>query len=361
MEISVRTEGLRFYRSASNKPMIVEGINFSMQGSGGGRNGCLEFDGLLALTGNTTVVRQCKFFNYASGVGLTLKFAEQAATVEYVTFDYGVGFGMQTLPSTAGAGAYLFGYRVRNCLAQDVSQTGFRMFGVRDCLMTDIRSWRTSSGGHANAINFYAGCDQVVVINYNGGITADTLLVDGYATNQASSRLYFLHCTFPPGTDSRAYVDQSSSGAVHPTPGGGGALINCWVPHTPRTSGTLNNAGITVGKDVMPWELYNNISPAIVNTGGTLTRKGNILTNSNTTADASEILADELDLHVDPANYDFTAKAGSILNSTAGQDVTAIIETLEGWFPGENFRRDALGRGWNPAEPGVGPYGRNWA
>lgn len=360
MELSVRTRGLRIYRSASNRPCTVEGINFTMQCNDGLSATCLEFDGLTSLSGNTGVVRQCRFSNFSTVSALNLKFQRQAFTIENLTFQKGVGFGLSTAFTTSGGGEYLFGYRVRNCFAVDISQTGFRMFGVRQCVVSDVRSWRTSSGGHANAINFYAGCDQVAVINYNGGITLDTLLVDGYATMQASSRLYFLHCTFPPGTDSRAFVDQNISGATNPDPGPC-ALINCWVPHTPRTSGTLNNGGITVGRNTSPWLLYNNVSPAIVNTGGTLTRKGNMLTNSNTTADASEILADENDLHIGPANYNFTPKAGSILNSAAGQDVTAIIETLEGWFPDENFRRDGTGRAWNPAEPGVGPYGKRWA
>lgn len=359
MELAVRSTGMRVYRTLSNTPVTVEGIDFAMFSRGTGGSYALSLDGLTALSGNSARVGQCCFRHYASEKALEIKFQEQAVEIEHCTFREGVGFGMQTANAT---GRPLYGYRVRNCIARDISQTGFRMFGVRDCIMSDVRAVRTSGGGHANAINFYSGCDRCVVINFQGGNTLASRLYEGYGTNQASSGIYWLHCIFSPAADGRAYVDQSAPGAVHPTPGSGGALINCWVPDmTDRRSKSVGAGGITVGRDVMPWELYNNVAPAIVQTGGALTRRGNVLTYANVTGDATETLARLEDLFVDAQNDDWRAVPGSLLETSDGQDVSEIIERLEAWFPSENFRRDASGRAWSPATPGLGPFGLGWS
>jgi len=360
IEIAVRTEGMRIYRSISNAVFHLEGVDFEMFAGGGARNQAFGFDGLTSgLTGNTGSVKQCRFALFSGGSGMQAKFAGQGITVEHCTFENGVGFGMSTVPSV-GANIYLFDYRIRNCLAQDLSQTGFRMFGIRDAVLSDIRSYRTSGGGHANSINFYQGCDRVVCVNVGMGFGSDDRIYLGYATNQTSSRLYFLHCIFTAGDDSRGYVDQTVPGEALPVPGGGGHLLNCWVPHRADIALTVNNGGITVGRDVMDWSIFNCVSPAIVNTGGSLTRKGNVLTGSDTTADLSETLVDVSDLHADIANRDYAPTENSILNSNQGVSVEATILTLEGWFPAEDFRRDALGRPWNPASPGTGPFGKSW-
>ncbi|MCK0127191.1 hypothetical protein [Erythrobacter sp. F6033] len=361
MEIAVRTRGMRIYRALSNTLCTIEGINFEM--FAGEENGGLPLgiDGLSDLTGNTATIKHCQIRLFAGEKGLELKFQEQGVEIENVTFRDGVGFGLQTIAATDKP---LFDYRVRNCLAQDLSQTGFRMFGVRNCVMTDIRALRTSGGGHANAINFYNGCDKCVVLNFQGGVRARDRLYEGYGTNQRSSNIYFLHSTFSPATDGRGYVDQSNSGGTdQPNIGEGGGLINCWIPDMPDRRGATGNGGITVGRDIMPWAIYNCVTPAIVNTGGIVERKGNILTNSSTVGDASEVLAKadgENAVHANAPNFDWRSRVGSPLNTAVGENVTAIISTLESWFPAENLRRDANGKVWDPANPGVGPFASEW-
>ncbi|MBV7258276.1 hypothetical protein [Erythrobacter crassostreae] len=361
MELAVRTRGLRIYRSLSDTPCAIEGINFEM--FAGEENGGLPLglDGLSDLTGNTATIKHCQLRLFAGEKGMEIKFQEQGVEIENVTFRDGIGFGMQTIAATDKP---LFNYRIRNCQAQDLSQTGFRMFGVRDCVMTDIRSQRTSGGGHANAINFYSGCDKCVVLNYQGGVQERDRLYEGYGTNQRSSNIYFLHSTFSPASDGRGYVDQSNAGGIdQPNIGEGGGLINCWVPDMPDRRGSQGNGGIAVGRDIMPWAIYNCVAPAIVNTGGTVERKGNILTNSSVTGDPSEALgaaSGENAIYADVAASNWRSRAGSPLTSATGTDASAIILSLEGWFPNEDFRRDANGKVWNPANPGVGPFGTAW-
>lgn len=359
MELAVRQNGMRIYRSLSNTPLEIEGINFEMFARAENAGYALSLDGLSPLIGNTARVSHCMFRHFASEKAFEVKFQAQAVTVEYCTFESGAGFGLQT---SGGTGQALVGYRVRNCLAKDLSQTGFRMFNLHQCVMTDNRAVRTSGGGHANAINFYSGCDKCVIVNFQGGASLENRLYEGYGTNQRASNIYWLHCTFTPGRDGRAYVDQTNPTTPNqPVPGEGGGLINCWVPDmADRRGPSSGSGGITVGRPTVPWALYNNVAPAIVNTGGTLTRRGNVLTYSVSTADSSETLANLNSLFTNPASYDWTAKGGSALKTMTGVDCTAIISLLESWFPDENFRRDALNRAWNPATPGVGPFGLGW-
>lgn len=364
MEIAVRSEGMRVYRSQNDSVFTLEGVNFEMFAGGGARNQAFGFDGLTTgLTGNTGTVKECKFSKYAAGVvGFQSKFAGQGITVDSVTFADGVGFGMSTVPST-GAGIYLYDYRIKNILAQDLSQTGLRMFGIRDAVLQDAKAIRTSGGGHANLVNFYQGCDNVVCQGFQGGITDATRAYEGYGTNQSSSKIYLLHCIFTLGSDGRGYVDQTTTGEVLPTVGVPSYMINCWVPHMPDRLAAEDAGGITLTRDVHDWHCYNTITPALLkstSSTGVLTRKNNILTNSTSTGDASETLVDIADLHVDAANDDWSPASGSILNTKTGFDVESVIATLETAFPGEDFRRNVNGATWNPASPGMGAYGKDW-
>lgn len=357
-EIAVQTYGLRILRALDNTPVTIENIDFEMFAHDGVGGNALEINNVIGLTGCPVTVRECSFQRCAGQACLFAKFVEQAVTVERCTLRESISFGLMTLPSN---GAPSVGNRIRQCLAQDLSQTGFRMFGCHDMVMSDIVSIRTSGGGHANAINFYGDCDRIAVINYRGALEPANRLYEGYATNQTASRLHFLHCTFTPAGDGRGYVDQTIGGEVLPNVGADSHLINCWVPHMPDRLASPNAGGITVGRDVHSWSLTNCVTPAIVNTGGTVTRTNNLLTNSTATSGTGELLASEIDaVFANVDSFRFEAVPASPLNSMAGANVETIIQTLEGWFPDEDFRRDAAGRVWNPAVPGVGPYAGNW-
>lgn len=174
MEIAVRTDGMRVCRSISNTDFQIEGVDFEMFASGGLRNQAFAFDGLTSgLTENTGAIKQCRFALFSGGSAFVSKFAGQGIQVEYCTFESGIGFGMSTVPSM-GANIYLYDYRIRNCLARDLSQTGFRMFGIRDAVLADIRCYRTSGGGDANTINFYQGRNRVVCMNVGMGLAQMT-------------------------------------------------------------------------------------------------------------------------------------------------------------------------------------------
>ena len=357
-EIAVASHGLRILRGLSNCSVTIENIDFTMCAHSGLGGAALEINNVIGLAGNPASVRECSFSYCAGESCLLVKFCEQGTTIERCTFRDSISFGLMTLPST---GRPSVGNRVRQCLAQDLSQTGFRMFGCHDMVMSDIHAVRTSGGGHANAINFYGNCDRIAVVNFRGAIGVQSRLYEGYATNQSASRLYFLHCTFTPASDGRGYVDQTHGGEVLPSVGADSHLINCWVPHMPDRLGSANAGGITVGRDVHNWTVTNCVAPAIVNTGGTVTRASNLLTNSSVIAGTGEVLAGDVDaVFADVERYRFEAVPGSPLNTMTGASVESTIQTLEGWFPDEDFRRDAVGRAWDPANPGVGPYAGNW-
>lgn len=357
-EIAIETFGLRILRGLNDTPVTIENIDFEMFAHDGVGGNALEINNLIGLTGCPASVRECSFRRCAGQACLLAKFVEQAVTVERCTFRESVSFGLMTLPSS---GAPSVGNRIRQCLAQDLSQTGFRMFGCHDMVMSDIVSVRTSGGGHANAINFYGNCDRIAVVNYRGALDLANRLYEGYATNQSASRLYFLHCTFTPASDGRGYVDQTIGGEVLPTVGANSHLVNCWVPHMPDRLASPDAGGITVGRDVHSWSVTNCVAPAIVNTGGTVLRANNLLTNSTVTGGTGEQLAGDIDaVFADVDRFRFEAVPASQLNAMPGADVETTIQTLEGWFPGEDFRRDAAGRAWNPASPGIGPYAGNW-
>lgn len=357
-EIAIETHGLRIIRNVSESPVTIENLDFAMFANNGTGGVALDLTNGVGLTGCPATVRECSF-RYCAGLScMQVKFFEQSATIERCSFRDSISFGLMTLPSTGNPSV---GNRISNCLAQDLSQTGFRMFGCHDMVMQDIQSVRTSGGGHANAINFYGDCDRVAVINYRGGIGLQNRLYEGYATNQTASRLYMLHCTFTPASDGRGYVDQTATGEDLPAPGSDSHLINCWVPHMPDRIGAVNAGGITVGRDVQDWTVMNCVTPAIVNTGGALTRSNNLLTNSNTTDGTAEALAGDIDaVFADTDSFRFEAVPGSPLNTMAGASVETTIQTLEGWFSDIDFRRDAASRAWDPANPGVGPYANDW-
>jgi hypothetical protein len=365
MELAVRTRGLRIYHSLSNTPFEMENINFEMFAGTDSSGECgFSLDGVAALTGNTATIKECKF-SLSGGDKMTqYKFQRQAITTENCTYQDIIGFGLQTSQKTDGTEPNV-GSRIRNCLAKDTSQAGFRLFGQQQFVMTDVRALRTSAGGHANMINFYEGCDQCVVVNFQSGFTVSDITYTGYATIQDSSRIYFLHSVFSPAEDGRGYVDQTNETTPNqPTADIGGGIINCWVPDVQTRRGpTAGTNGITVGK-AGAWDIYNTIAPNIEDNSlmgrGVLTRKGNVMTYTDAIVDPSETSTTVAALFEDAANYDWSAASGSILTTDTGEDCSSVITTLEGWFPSEDFRRDALGNTWNPASPRIGPFGSTW-
>ncbi|MEP3421303.1 MAG: hypothetical protein ABJN35_06190 [Erythrobacter sp.] len=360
VELAVRTEGLRVYRQNSDTALTIEGINFEMFARVENDGFALSLDGLSNLTGSTSNVRHCSFRQFAAEKAIEIKAQEQGVVMEDITISQGLGFGIQAVGTQTNPNV---GARFSRCLAQDLSQAGYRMFGMHECIMKDIRAERTSAGGHANAINFYQGCDRVVVLNYQGATGFDDRLFAGYATNQRASNIYWLHSTFTPHpADGRCYDDQTNpTTPEQPNIGEGGGLINCWGVDMPdRRNINRDRGGFYLGTPDMPWSVYNSVTPAILNTGGSVDRKGNILTFSSAGEDETETVLDATDIFADPANFDFLARPNSPLLSAQGQDCTAIIQQLESWFPGENFRRDALGQPWDPSTPGVGPFASQW-
>lgn len=362
MEISVRHNGLVIYRIPEDVPLTIEGIHFEMSARRTDDGSLLEIGSNgSGITNQTTTIRECAFRNYAGEKALLFQFTQGPATLEKCSFKKAIGAGWR---ATGVSTARPTGYVVQNLLGQDLSQGYCSPFGVRNMIIRDCRAVRTSAGGHANLINVYQGCDKVVIQNFQCEDSSEGRPWAGYATNQRSSNIVWLHCTFTPGDDGRAYDDQTNTGTPNmPNEGEGGYIVNCWaVDHIDRRNSLRERGGFHVGPgSFIPWLLYNNVTPAIYYVSGTvIDQKSNLLTYSTTAADASEQVIDAEDLFADAANFDYTAVQAPLTTGAGATDATSVIELIEGWFPGEDFRRDALGLTWDPADPGYGPFGKNW-
>jgi len=363
IEIAARKEAAFLYR-AEGKSLTLDGLGFEMTSSTPTdfSSGTLFLTSATAAAVNApTVVRQCHVRAFDGGPGLSFKFLNNV-TFEDSTIETGRAFGMVCTPTTSG----VYGYRIARVRGADISQTAFRCFGMRDSALVDCRSVRTSAGGHANSINFYQGCDRVAVVRWVGGYATSDRLYAGYATNQASSRLLFLNCVFPMANDGRSFVDQTGpSDALPGAANGDFAMVNCWTPHEPPLTGG-GTPGFVLGRASggLAWQAYNNVAPNISagGAGNAIVRRNNLLTKASAVAaDPSETVADYAAVHVDASGTNYAALAGGPLKAKAGYDVEALIAGWESWLPWVDFRRDALGRAWNPADPGVGPFGKSWS
>lgn len=347
------------HTNTNSKPVRFEGLGFEMVASDDGATD----NGLLNLNlGNNITVSQCHF-RFNSGQQTMMLYDKWGSNIryEYLTIEYGqgsYGCGMD-----GQSGALGTGNRVANCFFSDLSFTPSRHQYQSLMAVTNIFIRRTSAGGHANTHDFKSGSDRCVCVGLVVDMSDEGRPVQGYATNASSSRIYYLHSTFPTNSDGRAYVDQTQSVDVLPYTGGDNALINCWVPH--ELGGTWSTYGALMVGRTSPasnWKVYNCISPTIVAAGGTVDRKNNLLTYSSaTTGGTDETKADyATTVYNDPDNRDWAAKAGSPLTTKAGYNVESIVAQLEAWFPDVDFRKDAWGRAWDPAQPGVGPWGNLW-
>jgi len=266
----------------------------------------------------------------------------------------------------SSAGVFMMGYSAANPTFDNrllygrherTTQTPVRWFGQQrfcDYYSLDVAC---GAGAHANQHIAYQGCDKGVFFGFRAQGIAD-----GFGSCQASSRLAWINCAFGLSTDGRGLYDQI--GGSQPVPGASNYVLNCAVPHDPARV-AAGYAGIMVGSPVQAnsWILRNNVAPGIAPRDGslsTLTRDGNLLTKG-AAANASEATVTPLDLYYD-AGAGLETVPGSVVLSRPGGDVATLVAEVESWLsdPDLNLRRDLLGRAWDPADPGNGPYGKAW-
>lgn len=358
IEIAVRESALQLYAFGGDS-IHVESIGLEMCSAPDGSNSnMIEFNQTSNLSMN-----QCIVDRYSSMPGhmLNMKLAGDCAitnsTMRRAQGAYGVGLG-------GGSSSGYANNRVMNMHMEDMSLTSVRPLNQHNYAVVDILAIRTSAGSHANTTDHKQKSDKGLFLNFNCSMAPGERPLGGYATHQTSSRVLHLHCTYTGADDGRSLVDQTpTSGAIPDT--GDNYVINCWTPHEPAIYDS-ENGGFTLGNDNPlsgDWHVYNCVVPDINElNGATVYRANNILTDASATGDASESMVADIDtLHVDAANGDWRAVAGGLLTTHAGFDVESVIATYEAWFPDIDLRRDSLNRVWNPADPGVGPYGKVWA
>lgn len=264
------------------------------------------------------------------------------------------------------------GLRVRFNYVRRTSATGFRFYGqtrIAQCF-----NWieNCGRGAHANKANFYQGCDRIL---QHGNKFIDSY---GYDTIQGSSRILVLANLIPTGSDGRAFDDQSNT-ILPPVEPSSNYIVNNAFPIAP---GATASFALSLERDraVYPtpwpanpalegtplpnklnWGVYNNLAHDILIAADQLIGRENNVLSKGAPVGAGEVAeTDPTRLFTDPSNEDYTTFAGSILRTTPGRSVESIIVEWEGYFPDLNLRQDIDGNAWNPAAPGLGPWGAAW-
>ena len=352
MEIAAERTALTV-RADATRQLELEGLRIEMASGGGITDG----RGIYINTASHVSIRQCEIANVAHrefGYGaFDTKFSSDI-TIEDVTIrNCQCAFGGFWNASNGTPG---IGNRGKRLHIENASLGVLRNYAQQEFALVDIQPVNCCAGAHGNQINWYFACDKVVMIGFMpNAAKIDHGPHDGYVTNNGSSNVLVMHSLLRLSRDGRGLFDQTVQTPLQ-TPAQH-HLINCWVPHESERIGVYS--GLSVGENTpqADWIVANSVSPGIANLGGVVTRRNNVLTSGN--ADhLSEVTTVPSTLHRAEQDDNFLLQAGGETLLSSGYDVENIIQQYEAWFPDIDFRRDGLGRFWDPADPGIGPYGK---
>ena len=342
-------------RGDATRMVTLENLKVTMASGAGPADGV----GIYINTSQNVTVRQCVLENFTHrdrGYGaFHAKFSSnirfEDVSIGNCQMSYGAFWN--------GAGGTNIGYDNRG-LRLRIEQTSLgvmRCYNQQRFALVDVQVANCCAGPHANPVNVYFDCDQVVILGFIPE-RVDSV-IDGYITNSQSSRMLVAHSVFRMSRDGRAYYDQSNLPPV--TQPAEHYMLNCWVPHEVARvapSGSYNAVSVGNSAQQVNWLVANCVTPGITQIGGAVTRKNNVLTKG-AAADPSELLQTDLSaLHVDAANGDWSAVPGGPLQLAPAHDVENVVAQFEAWMPDLDLRRDGRGRSWDPADPGIGPFGK---
>ncbi|MDU8943277.1 hypothetical protein [Ovoidimarina sediminis] len=247
--------------------------------------------------------------------------------------------------------------RVSRVYAAEISNASVRCLQQSSPRVEDVVFYRTGRGGHANLMNFYQQSDKVLVQR------VQSIECMGYLTWQAASEIYLGFSEIPGSElpqDSRSIQDQNGG-----TPGPSSGNNYVWNVHCPPSSQEVaanpaQAANFDLGKAArpdLPWGFYNCIifGGGVNNdyTGSSsleIARLNNVYSRTafwqasgnGWFKDPSEVVQTSLTmLYTDPANGDFSAKAGGILQTKAGHDMRQkIVEEIRPLHRDADFNRD---------------------
>lgn len=279
-------------------------------------------------------------------------------------------------PTNIGAGwAPMSGLLMTRVLVDTSESAAYRVYASRDGVIAFCETKQCGLAAHANKINFYEQCHNMLVYGCN------LAGADGYATYQEASDICFvannLSGHYAPG-EGRTLVDQNTflagsppstpgkyppsmfSVAHRPTVNGSIAINNRLTPYDLNLANTnsfqLGNAAADVS-----WTVHNNITHGVT---GTVTSRltawdRNIQTSGTAIGGGfgvNDIITTAALLYNDPETGDFGYRAGSAVRTGAAQNVSSIITALQARFP--QFTEWNLGAGQRPinwATPFFGP------
>ena len=145
-----------------------------------------------------------------------------------------------------------------------ISASPIRVFTWRDLAIYQGTLRECGRQSHANAINFYEQCHNILV----WGVNTET--ADGYATWQESDAIVLAFCAFSASTSNsgghRAIAQQQGSHSRYPGEVFGhkkSAVLNCRTsPFPGRVASTKYGNGMDVTSSAAPlnrWTVYNNV------------------------------------------------------------------------------------------------------
>lgn len=367
-KIEVAREKVAFHVTAAN--VSSDGLLFTHTADGTTGNACVHID-----FADNCRLKEFKIYNtshaYKGYGGLLVEssmgFVASNFEIDKLQNQYGLFIkGSRPLPingNTAYRAAETQNARIYNFVISNCSQTATRIYSSWNVAFWNFLILSCGKAAHANLGNGYEGCDNLV---WAQGEWRDC---DGYLTWQEASNVYVINCLVPCDRQAtsgggRGIYDQNHSSDNGPTVPSGLYVINCAVPR--RTSAYHGYAALTMGQPYGSTTsyVYNTVADGITTLGGPLVADNNITTMlvSSTNAQfplrgANDVSTTQAAIYYDPSNDNWKAASGSIINTKAGKDVSAIISNLESIMPDVPLRRSLGGAAWDPATPSVGPWG----
>jgi hypothetical protein len=355
LPIASKSNILMFSQCSNNKVSNIEFGHCAYSGTTV-TLGALVLDRTTSADIRQNTVQYCGYKDFIGNAAIVVVGGTsnniQYNTTKNIQNDFGFYFTKSSYTAT--------GNRCLNNYAYRTSLTAFRFYGQTLVAVVDNKAENCGEGGHANKMNFYLGSDQVLAwrnVFINCG---------GYMTPQQSSRMLFGMNLCPAdmtSDDDRAFVDQTGDIApAVPTNPSNNGIINNAFPKPQGNTGTTNSLDASNASTsyTVNWEIANNVANGIDYSDVVSTPDYNVLTTGVAIGTHDTVETNSDNLFYDYSTGNWNTVPGSILTTKTGKDESTFISTWETWFPDINLRQTLNGYTWDPADPGVGPYGKHW-
>ena len=250
-----------------------------------------------------------------------------------------------------------------------ISASPIRVFTWRDLAIYQGTLRECGRQSHANAINFYEQCHNILV----WGVNTET--ADGYATWQESDAIVLAFCAFSASTSDsgghRAIAQQQGSHSRYPGEVFGhkkSAVLNCRTsPFPGRVASTKYGNGMDITSSAAPlnrWTVYNNVHQG--HNGDDFVAIDDWDYNFNTepggpgtgAVGPNDVVSSWALNYTDAESGDLSYKSTAPIRTFVGKDWSSLIpgfKTRWPQVPAEIFTRDMTGTPIDWSRPPGGP------